>query len=157
MSDFSKFVLAVAALKTGEEQDGHASGADAIDILDRLIQDARAHVVAKRETDPIDATGVALITAMRDMMDDVAGFLPPDCGIGVQIAAANIYLATRRRADQLCPEGIELIASMRTLINEAIDVHIYHHDDVVPEDCGYHASVDQADLYLAARKLAIAS
>ncbi|MGE7199793.1 hypothetical protein [Brevundimonas naejangsanensis] len=156
MSDFNKFVLAVAALETGEEQDGHASGADAIGILDRLILDARARVVAKRETDQIDPTGVALITSMRDMMDDVAGFLPPDCGIGVQIAAADIYLETRRAADQLCPEGIELIGSMRSLINEAIDVHIYHHDDVVPEDCGYHAVVDQADLYLAARELASA-
>ncbi len=105
MSDFNKFVLAVAALETGEEQDGHASGADAIDILDRLILDARARVVAKRETDQIDPTGVALITSMRDMMDDVAGFLPPDCGIGVQIAAADIYLATRRAADQRDVQG----------------------------------------------------
>lgn len=153
MSDFNKFVLAVAALKTGEEQDGHASGADAIDILDRLILDARARVVAKRETDQIDPTGVALITSMRDMMDDVAGFLPPDCGIGVQIAAADIYLATRRAADQLCPDGFDLLRSMRSLIDDAIDTHIYDTNDKVPADCPYHSTVQQADILLQAHHL----
>jgi len=153
MSDFNKFVLAVAALETGEEQDGHASGADAIGILDRLILDARARVVAKRETDQIDPTGVALITSMRDMMDDVAGFLPPDCGIGVQIAAADIYLATRRAADQLCPDGFDLLRSMRSLIDDAIDTHIYDTNDKVPADCPYHSTVQQADILLQAHDL----
>ncbi len=153
MSHSAHFLSRVAQLQTGEEQGGHASGADAIDILDRLILDARARLVAQRNADPLPASGLAVINAMRDHMDGAAGMLPPDCGFSAGIKAADDYLKLRHQADKLCPTGLELIRSMMTLIDDAIDVHIYHSDDVVPVDCAYHAAVDQADLYIKAHEL----
>lgn len=153
MSRIIDFLAKVAALETGEEQDGHASGADTIAILDQLILDARVQLVAQRESDSICGDGVEIISSMRDLMDGAVGFLPPDCGMDVAIKSADDYLKARREADKICPEGISLIREMSGLIDDAIDVHIYHHDDEVPDDCRYYASVAAAEVFLKAHEL----
>ncbi|HAC02075.1 hypothetical protein [Brevundimonas naejangsanensis] len=153
MSHFALFLSRIAQLQTGEEQDGHASGADAIDILDRLILESRACLIAHRNADPTPAAGLAVIKTLRDNLDDAVGILPSDCGFDASIKAADDYLKLRHQTDELCPTGLDLIRSMKALIDEAISIHIYQPDDEVPADCAYHAAVDQADLYIKAQEL----
>lgn len=152
MSHLIDFLAKVAALKTGEEQDGHASGADTIAILDQLITDARVQLVASREAHPVSPAGVELISSMRDLMDGAAGILPPDCEFDVAIKAADTFLKTRREADKICPDGVALIRGMGELIDEAISTHIYMSQDEIADDCPYHGAVAAADLYVKAHE-----
>lgn len=94
------FLHDLAGMKTGEELDGHKSGADAIDALDGAILQARTLIASQ----PREA---------------------------------------------LSADGLNVLSSCRTLIDEAITTHIYNDGDEIPADCAYHQAVDECDRILS--------
>lgn len=51
-------------------------------------------------------------------------------------------------------DPVDLVASLRDLLIEAINVHIYDDGDEVDPTCSYHAAVREAETYLAANGVA---
>lgn len=90
------FLKEISALETGEEQDGHASGADAIDQLDRIILAARA-LQADASQGALDADGRAVLRTTRDLLDEALlthiyqdeSEIEPDCSYVAAIAEAD--------------------------------------------------------------------
>lgn len=102
MIEYFQLIARIANLETGEEQDGHASGADAIAILDGLIADARSQVARTAAADAIDNVGLALIKSMSGLIEEAieahiycpSEKIPDDCRYQASVVSAETYLAT---------------------------------------------------------------
>lgn len=100
MIEYFQLIAKIANLETGEEQDGHASGADAIAILDGLITNARAQVARTPTADAIDNVGLALIKSMSGLIEEAIDShiycpsekIPDDCQYQASVVSAEAYL-----------------------------------------------------------------
>lgn len=94
------FLSRVANLKTGEELDGHMSGAEAVDNLSAIILEART-------------------------------------------------LKESATTAELSADGLQVLRTLRDLIDEALVTHIYEEEMQIPPDCNYLLARDAADGILA--------
>jgi len=92
------FLDRIAGMKTGEELDGHMSGADAVDTLSYLIIEARA-LRASASAGELSADGLTVLRTLRDLVDEALlthiyqdeSEIPADCG----------YVLARDEADAI--------------------------------------------------------
>jgi hypothetical protein len=92
------FLDRIAGMKTGEELDGHMSGADAVGTLSYLIVEARA-LRASASAPDLTADGLTVLRTLRDLVDEALlthiyqdeSEIPADCG----------YLIARDEADAI--------------------------------------------------------